>query len=122
MRSGTRTWNRKEDTMAKSNLRRAMRNVSVATIFVLFLGLVSMVSAATPQTPSQPAAKPPDTSHQPPPKCDGCPGSIAIGQTTDQVIASLGQPQMIAKLGVKTIFYYKDMKVTFTNGIVSKIE
>jgi len=38
------------------------------------------------------------------------------------VIAIMGQPTRIAKLGVKEIFYYKDMKVTFTNGKVSNIE
>ena len=36
--------------------------------------------------------------------------------------AGFGQPLRIAKLGVKTIFYYKDMKVTFTNGKVSNVE
>jgi hypothetical protein len=28
----------------------------------------------------------------------------------------------VANLGPKTIFYYKDMKVTFTNGKVSNVE
>jgi len=45
-----------------------------------------------------------------------------LGQTKDTVIAAFGQPMRIAKLGVKEIFYYKDMKVTFTNGKVSNVE
>jgi hypothetical protein len=58
----------------------------------------------------------------PPPPADAPPPTIAIGQTKDQVTAGFGQPARIAKLGVKEIFYYKDMKVTFTNGKVSNVE
>jgi ATP:corrinoid adenosyltransferase len=50
------------------------------------------------------------------------PPTIAIGQTKDQVTAAFGQPVRLAKLGAKEIFYYKDMKVTFTNGKVSNVE
>jgi hypothetical protein len=38
------------------------------------------------------------------------------------VISAFGPPARIAKLGVKEIFYYKDIKVTFTNGKVSNVE
>jgi hypothetical protein len=58
----------------------------------------------------------------PPPPADAPPPTIAIGQTKDQVIAAFGQPVRLAKLGAKEIFYYKDMKVTFTNGKVSNVE
>jgi len=58
----------------------------------------------------------------PPPPSDAPPPTIAIGQTMDQVTAGFGQPLRLAKVGVKTIFYYKDMKVTFTNGKVSSVE
>jgi hypothetical protein len=58
----------------------------------------------------------------PPPPADALPPTAAIGQTMDQVTASFGQPLKMAKLGVKTIFYYKDMKVTFTNKKVSNVE
>jgi hypothetical protein len=59
----------------------------------------------------------------PPPRpADTPPPTIAIGQTMDQVTAGFGQPLKLAKLGVKAIFYYKDMKVTFTNGKVSDVE
>jgi hypothetical protein len=58
----------------------------------------------------------------PPPPADAPPPTIAIGQTKDQVTAGFGQPARVAKLGVKEIFYYKDMKVTFTNGKVSNVE
>jgi hypothetical protein len=38
------------------------------------------------------------------------------------VSAAFGQPVKEAKLGAKEIYYYKDMKVTFTNGKVSNVE
>jgi hypothetical protein len=58
----------------------------------------------------------------PPPPADAPPPTVAIGQTMDQVTAGFGQPLKVANLGGKTIFYYKDMKVTFTNGKVSDVE
>ena len=58
----------------------------------------------------------------PPPPADAAPPTIAVGQTKDQVSAAFGQPVKMAKLGTKEIFYYKDMKVTFTNGKVSNVE
>jgi hypothetical protein len=50
------------------------------------------------------------------------PASIELGQTTDQVVAALGDPQKIVKLGTKQIYVYKDLKVTFTNGKVSDVQ
>jgi hypothetical protein len=38
------------------------------------------------------------------------------------VVAAFGQPAKAAKLGVKEILYYKEMKVTFTNGKVSNVD
>ena len=58
----------------------------------------------------------------PPPPADTPPPTIALGQIEDQVTAILGQPLKAARLGAKVIFYYKDMKVTFTNGKVSNVE
>src|ERR1039458_2365981 len=58
----------------------------------------------------------------PPPPADTPPPSIELGQTEDQVTAAFGQPAKIVRLGVKEIFYYKDMKVTFTDGKVSNVE
>ena len=78
-------------------------------------------AAAQPAVQSPPpapmAAIPP-----PPPPPDAAPPTIAIGQTEDQVTTAFGQPTREAKLGAKKIFYYKDMKVTFTNGKVSNVE
>ena len=48
--------------------------------------------------------------------------SISPGQTPDQVKASLGEPTRIVNLGAKTMYFYKDMKITFNNGRVTNIE
>ena len=70
----------------------------------------SSAAAAQPaQAPDQPAqAAPPKT--------------IALGQTTDEVIAILGPPQKIVNLGAKQMYFYPDMKVIFTNGRVSDVQ
>jgi hypothetical protein len=74
--------------------------------------------AAQPAAPAAPmAAIPP-----PPPPADAAPPTIAIGQTEDQVTTAFGAPLKTAKVGVKKILYYKDMKVTLTNGKVSDVQ
>jgi hypothetical protein len=50
------------------------------------------------------------------------PINIAVGQTPAQVTAALGQPLSIADLGIKKIYKYKDMKVTFKSGKVTDID
>jgi hypothetical protein len=72
--------------------------------------------------PPPPAAAPLPAIAPPPPPPDAPPPTIAIGQTVLQVTTAFGQPTRIAKLGAKEIYYYKDMKVTFTNGKVSNVE
>jgi hypothetical protein len=64
------------------------------------------VQPAEPAQPAQPAA----------------PVTIKIGDSTDQVVASMGQPDRIAKVASKEIYFYKDMKITFVNGKVSDIQ
>jgi len=80
----------------------------------------AQTAAAAPAAAPAPAPMPEIA--PPPPPADAPPPTIALGQTKDQVTAGFGQPQRIAKLGAKEIFYYKDMKVTFTNGKVSNVE
>jgi len=74
--------------------------------------------AAAPAAPAAPMA----AIAPPPPPADAPPPTIALGQTKAQVTAAFGQPTREAKLGAKEIFYYKDMKVTFTNGKVSNVD
>ncbi len=54
----------------------------------------------------------------PPPE----PAQIEKGQTPDQVIAAIGQPDKKINLGAKQIYVYKDIKVTFLNGKVSDVQ
>jgi hypothetical protein len=72
-----------------------------------------MPAIAPPPPPDAPVSDAPS---------DAPPLTISVGQTEDEVIAAFGQPVKIAKIGVKEIFYYKDMKVTFTNGKVSNVQ
>lgn len=50
------------------------------------------------------------------------PKSIELGQTFDQVEKILGKPEAIAKLGAKTIYTYKNLKVTFIDGKVTDVQ
>jgi hypothetical protein len=45
--------------------------------------------------------------------------TVKIGQTPDEVKAILGTPEKVIDLGVKQIFVYKDVKITFVNGKVT---
>jgi len=65
---------------------------------------------------AQPDAQAPAAQAAAPPK------TIALGQTTDQVVATLGQPQKIVNLGAKQMYFYPDMKVIFTNGKVTDVQ
>jgi hypothetical protein len=50
------------------------------------------------------------------------PASIEKGMTPDQVEGAMGKPEKKVTLGVKQIYYYKDMKVIFMNGKVSDVQ
>jgi len=71
---------------------------------------------------AKPEAEPLPVIAAPAPPPDQPAPTIEVGQTVDQVVAALGQPQRIAKAGTKQIYFYKDLKVTFNNGKVSDVE
>ena len=48
--------------------------------------------------------------------------NIEVGQTIDQVTAAMGQPLRKATVGAKTIYTYKDMKITFKDGKVADVQ
>jgi hypothetical protein len=50
------------------------------------------------------------------------PATIEPGQTIDQVVGALGQPEKIVNLGKKQIYVYKDLKITFIDGKVSDVQ
>jgi hypothetical protein len=77
---------------------------------------------ATPSSsPGGPNASADIAASAPPPQ-QAAPVNIAMGQTIDQVTASLGQPLTVVNLGAKKIYKYKDMKITFKDGKVSDVE
>jgi hypothetical protein len=84
--------------------------------------------AAAPPVEEPPAPAPaaalPDIAPPPPPVDQPAapPATVSLGQTPDQVIAALGQPQKIVKLAKKETYYYKDLKVIFTAGKVSDVQ
>ena len=70
---------------------------------------------AAPAAPAAPAeAALPPIAPPPPPPAD--PKSIENGMTKDQVVAIMGQPVKMAKVGNKDIYTYPDLKITFVNG------
>jgi hypothetical protein len=68
----------------------------------------------------QTAAKVMPSQPQPPVQTP-VPVQISIGQSVAEVTAALGQPSKIAEVGTGKIYFFKDMKVTFTDGKVSDI-
>lgn len=74
--------------------------------------------AAAPPAPPAAEVPPPPIAPPPPPPPDPVveTKSLEAGQTKDQVVAILGQPEKTFKIGTKEIYQYKDIKVTFVNG------
>jgi hypothetical protein len=77
-------------------------------------GQVAQEAADPPATPQQAAET------QPEPQAE--PKTIQLGMTTDQVVGTLGKPGKIVNLGVKQLYIYKDMKVTFLDGKVADVQ
>jgi hypothetical protein len=50
------------------------------------------------------------------------PANVELGQTVDQVTATLGEPLRKVNLGPKKIYVYKDMKITFKDGKVADVQ
>ncbi len=50
------------------------------------------------------------------------PPTIQLGQTEDEVVGMIGQPEKKVALGSKEIFVYKDIKVTFIGGKVADVQ
>ena len=57
-----------------------------------------------------------------PPSPAAPPKTIALGQSIDEVTATLGPPVTIVDLGSKKIYKYKDLKISFKDGKVSDVE
>jgi hypothetical protein len=75
--------------------------------------------------PQQAAAPDPATKfapiQEPPPPPPPQP-KLEKGQTIDQVVAQLGQPETTATVGDKQIYLFKEWKITFVGGKVADID
>jgi len=63
-----------------------------------------------------------DQAQAAPPAASGAPTSVTLGLTIDQVVAILGQPQVVGDLGSKKTYFYGNMKVIFTDGKVTDVQ
>jgi hypothetical protein len=50
------------------------------------------------------------------------PVTISLGQSIADVESMNGKPDKVIDLGAKKIYMYKDLKITFTNGVVSDVQ
>jgi hypothetical protein len=73
-------------------------------------------------TPAPNGGVAPEPAPAPVPAPAAAPTQIELGQTVDQVTASLGTPKSIVDLGTKLIYVYKDMKITFKAGKVADVQ
>jgi hypothetical protein len=48
--------------------------------------------------------------------------AVKLGQTVDEVTAALGAPKTTQESGTTKIYIYPALKITFTDGKVSKVE
>jgi hypothetical protein len=79
----------------------------------------SAPAAAPPaQTAMAPITPPPPPPDAPP----AGPKTIEKGQTKDVVVAILGPPSKVVKLGAKEVDVYPDMKITFVNNKVTDVQ
>jgi hypothetical protein len=88
----------------------------IAHVFAVAPGAPS----ASEPAPGSPAAM--QAAAPPPPAPAGQPPTLSVGQTRDQVVSAIGQPERTATVGNKEILFYKDLKVTLVDGKVSDIQ
>ena len=77
---------------------------------------------APAQDSSQAANAEPPTQQQAPSQAPAQPATIEPGQTIDQVVGALGQPEKMVNLGKKQIYVYKDLKIVFIDGKVTDVQ
>jgi hypothetical protein len=104
---------------------------AIAQVFTVDKSAPSAPAPTTAAPMTQPAAAPPVQQQAAPvvpavpePQvAQSEPATVALGQSKDQVLATLGQPMRVAKgAGNKELLFYKDMKVTLVDGKVSDIQ
>ena len=79
----------------------------------------SKSAPAQAPAPVQRAAAP---APPPPPPPAAAPPALSIGETSSQVLQAYGMPTKIVDLGKKKTFFYKDIKVIFTDDKISDMQ
>lgn len=78
-------------------------------------------AAAQPAAPVARAAAPPPPPPAPPAPA-APPPALSIGESSSQVLQAYGMPTKIVDLGKKKTFYYKDIKIIFTDDKISDMQ
>lgn len=82
--------------------------------------LPPLPAQSSEQAPS--AAAPAQIAPQPEAPANSAVDGVTAGESIDQVRATLGDPERIADLGDKVIYFYSRLKIVFGNGKVLKVE
>ncbi len=77
-------------------------------------------NAPAPAPAAKPAAPAPVQRAAPAPAA--APAPLSIGETSSQVLQAYGMPAKIVDLGKKKTFFYKDIKVIFTDDKISDMQ
>jgi hypothetical protein len=107
-----------QDQGGKVNIERGLQSNYIPTKMAGFGDRLR----ATQLGPEPVAPRDAQVAQKPPPAPQPEPVQIGLGQTTDQVVANLGQPDKVVDLGSKKIYIYKDLKITFVDGKVSDVQ
>jgi hypothetical protein len=109
----------------KGNLENTPIEQIMATIGEVFtFANPGPPTQAPPQPPGPPNEAAPPATPVPDQPVEPArePARIELGQTLEQVRAILGQPDKVVDLGAKKIYLYKDLKITFLDGVVSDVQ
>jgi hypothetical protein len=103
-------------------------NTSVDQVMAM-IGEVFTFANGAPATDAPPPSAPPagvpppvTQAAVPPAQPEQEPAKIEVGQTLEQVQNILGRPEKVVDLGAKKIYLYKDLKITFVDGLVSDVQ
>ena len=116
-------WKRKNNEGAEKEFSKVLEISPNNSQVSMWLATVSArPSVPATQEKQEKMAEPPPPPLPPSAESQAPPKTIEVGQTTEQVVAALGQPAKIVKLGTKEVYFHKDLKITFVNGKVSDVE
>jgi hypothetical protein len=101
-----------------------LQTADYASIQATIGKLFAIDTSTPPAVPTEPAQSTGGVSQFPEPSAAPVQATqtIKLGDSIDQVVTALGQPERSAKVANRDIYFYKDMKITFVDGKVSDIQ